>query len=114
MNDCKGKCHHLNHLEHDDGRCCAHSTKRVAPILPSWLWEKVDSRAEKLRMSRSEWVKSALEMFGHKVEVAIEDDEKMVRHEVTLPVYLCEWIEKRDSRYVARRIAATFANETGQ
>ena len=112
--DCKGRCHYSNHLEHDDGRCCAHQRRRVAPLLPESLKALVDARCESLRMTRSDWIKSALELFCSKVEEPVDLKEASVRVEVTLPLYLCQWIEKRDPHYVARRLQAFFSSEKTQ
>ena len=109
--DCKGRCHYQNHLEHDDGRCCAHESRRVVALMPQSLKELVDARCERLRMTRGEWVRSALQMFGARVEEKIDPREPSARVEVSLPLYLCGWIETRDPLYVARRISAFFANE---
>jgi hypothetical protein len=41
-------------------------------------------------------------------------EEASVRVEVSLPLYLCQWIDKRDSHYVARRLQAFFLSEKTQ
>lgn len=104
---CNGCCF-LNHGEHEDGTCCQHHTKRIAPLVPRSIRDLAIERAEALRLPLSTWVGGALQTFLSRVEAPIDDGEPTVRLEVTLPLYLCEWIARRDSRYVARRLAAYF------
>jgi hypothetical protein len=107
---CRNRCHHLNHWEHEDGSCCAHDEKRIAPVVPEPLKARITARARENRTTLSAFVRHALETFGS-VNEAEPEPGPTSRIEASVPLYLANWIQSRDPSYVARRLEAYFRRE---
>jgi hypothetical protein len=110
---CGGGCCHLNHVEHENGSCCAHDLKRVRATLPLEVKKQAEERSRRTRITLGQYLRAALETYGTVTEVYHDqhDFDDAARVELALPRHLAKLIEKRDRAFLSRRVRAFFLLE---